>query len=244
MDKHDDTYGLNFTPPRNLIVAHSLIQQWYVAENHGQPFSKDFFTLEHTMQFAFVSIKSALFDSLIWLFIYVLGGAFVYFVQYVYFSEQYTQILFWTFEGSPLYWFTKVSSFMGLIFSSLLCVMMARYYTGTVAKKAVNTIFTVRALFLICFSIVAFFVLGLFYKYIGNPNTINQIVELFVTFKVSSDKIYYFVFYYLRRMLFESGIVLLCASTLSVLIPFLSIIIIRLFKKNKNDYGFNYYDTL
>ncbi len=238
MHKQDDTNGLNFSPPRHLITAHSMIQQWYVAESNGQPFAKEFFTLEHIMQFSMVAIKSALSDSLIWLSIYVLGGAIVFFLQQNYLSEKVTQLFFWQLNGSPLFWFTKLTSFMGLIFSSVLCAMMARYYTGTVPKKAINSIFATRAIFLMCFSIVAFLILGILFKWLSNDAVILYIYQHAAAVNPSfGEKIYYFLVYYLRRALFEAGIVGIIASIFSVIVPLVSILFFRVYKRKKEDLG-------
>lgn len=237
-DKHDDTYGLNFTPPRNMIVAHSLVQQWYVAESSGEPFAKDFFTWEHVMQFSTVAIKSALADSLIWLGIYVLAGAIIYFVQENYLMERFTQLLFWQVKGSPLFWFAKLSSFMGLIFHTAICVSMSRYYTGTVPRRAVNTIFATRAIFLACFSLVAFLLLGVVYRALGTPQVLAHIILTLTRFRADlGEKASYFIIYYFRRALFEAGIVSLVASLACVIIPFLSIGFFRFYKRRKEGLG-------
>ena len=238
MHKQDDKNGLNFTPPRHLITAHSMIQQWYVSESNGQPYAKEFFTLEHIMQFSMVAIRSALVDSLIWLSIYVLGGAAVYFLQENYLTERVTQLFFWQIHGSPLFWFTKLASFMGLLFSSVLCIMMSRYYTGTVPKKAINSIFVTRAIFLICFSVVAFLILGVIFQVLSNETTLNNIYKYFSKVNPAlAVKVYYFIVNYFRRALFESGIVVIVASIFSVFIPFLSISFFKVYKRKRTDLG-------
>jgi hypothetical protein len=237
MRKQDDKNALNFSPPPDLITAHSMIQQWYVAESSGQSFAKEFFTLEHVRQFSKVAIKSALFDSLIWLSIYVLGGAVVYILQENYLTEHMSQLLFWQVKGSPLFWCTKAASFMGLLFSSVLCIMMARYYAGTVCKKAINSIFVPRTIFLVCFSLVSFLLLGIAFKALSNENVIH-IANLFALVNPElANKICYFTLYYLRRALFESAIVVLLASAFSVILPFLAISFFKFYKREKTDLG-------
>lgn len=237
MDQHE-TQGLNFVPPRNLIIALSMIQHWYVAESKGQTFVKEFFTFEHTMAFSLVAIKSAFYDTLIWITLNVLGGSFVYFIQQGLLTEQTTQLLFWQVEGSPFFWFIKLTSFIGLAFSSVLCILMARYYTGVVPKKAINAVFATRAIFLLCFAFVAFFIFGLLYKHLANEEIIRTIYHHISSFNSSmASRFYYFVTNYFRRALFESGIVAVVASILAIILPFLSIMLFRFYKRKKTDLG-------
>jgi hypothetical protein len=238
MDKQDDTNGLNFSPPRNLIAAHSMIQQWYIYESNGQAFAKEFFTLEHIMQFSMMAIRSALSDSLIWLFIYVLVGAVVYLIQENYLAVHVTEIFSHKIYGSPLFWMTKFASFMGLSFSTVLCIMMSRYYAGVVPKKAINSIFFTRAIFLTCFSVVAFLGLGVIFRALSDGSNLNNIYRYVSQVNPAlAVKVYYFIVDYLRRALFESAIVVIVAGISSAYIPFFAIVFFRMYKKRKADLG-------
>lgn len=234
----EETYGLNFVPPKNLVIAHSMIQQWYVAETKGQPFEKDFFTLEHTMAFFKITVAQCFIDSVVWLVVYVLGGAFVFYIQEHYLAQQTTQFYFWISRESVLYFFTKLSSFASLAFSTILCIMMSRYYTGVVPKLAINAVFFTRALFLFCFALVAFLLLGMVYKILENEMLLKNIFgQLHIIKHMWAYNLYNFITGYFRRFLFESAIVILVSSAVSVLLPFFTIGFFRIYKRRKSDLG-------
>lgn len=238
MDHRESSAALNFTPPSNIIDAMSEIQHYFLVEDSGQPMRKEFFTMTHTMGFAKVGITSALMDSIVWVVGYVFVGAIIFYVQENYLTERTTQLLFWTVNGSPLYWFAKLASFGMLLFSTVMCVLMSRYYTGTVPKRAINTLLTTRAMFLVSFSLISFILLGLLYKYLMNDQVIDKIYLHIAQMNAPfAEKIYYFLHNYFRRMLFESGITALIASTISVIVPFFSISYFRFAKKRKRDLG-------
>lgn len=240
MSDEDFSYiGLNFSPPHNLIHAMSEIQQWYLAEKNGQPFDKNFFTMSHTMAYSKVAIKSAFWDSLMWIGVYVFIGAIIFFVQENYLVDKSTDFLLWKdIKGSPVYWFSKISSFGSVVFSTTICIMMGRFYTGVIPKKAINTIFTVRSIFLACFALVAFVLLGVTYRFFSDPMFVNNITSFFSKFNQGfAYRIDYFVAYYFRRMLFESAITAVMVSLASIVIPFIAISTYRFIKQKKEEMG-------
>ena len=238
MDANQSTTGLNFTPPSSLIDAMSEIQQFYLVESSGQPLHRDFFTMAHTMGFSSVGIRSALKDSVIWILGYVFIGALVFFVQENYLSERTTQILFWRVQGSPLYLFSKIASYGGLTFSTAMCVLISRYYTGTIPKRAINSLFLTRALFLISFSLLTFVLLGSMYRFLLTDTSIENVTVCLSNLNKSfAEKIYYFLHNYLRRALFEASMITLISSAFSVTIPFISIALFKIFNKKQKELG-------
>lgn len=237
MDKQNFS-GLNFVPPKNLITAMSEIQQWHVYESSGQPLGKDFFTMQHTMAFATIAVRSAFLDTFIWILGYLVLGALIYFVQENFLHERTTQILFWKVDGSPVYWFAKLASFGGLAFSTVMCVLMSRYYIGMVPRKAINSLFATRAIFLMSASFAVFLILGLLYRFLSDDMYILKASEFFLRFSESAAlKFEHYVHYYLRRAVFEASIISIVASSVSVVIPFVAIGIYKAFKRRKQDLG-------
>jgi len=238
MNQQQSATGLNFTPPATLIDAMSEIQQYYLVEQSGQPLHKDFFTMSHVMGFSKVGLHSAFRDSIVWLSLYVLVGAVVYYVQENYLVERTTQFLLWTVQGSPLYWFIKMASFGGLFFSTSICVLTSRYYTGMTPKRAINTLFITRAMFLISFSLVSFLIMGLVFKYAMSDTAIDGISLYFRKMNPNfGTNIYYFLRNYVRRALFEAGITVLIASAIAIVIPFCSMLFFRIHKKKNRGLG-------
>jgi len=238
MDSQQSSQGLNFTPPATMIDAMSEIQQFYLVESSGQPLSKDFFTMTHIMGFSKVGLNSAFRDSIVWLTLYVLAGSFVYYIQENYLVERTTQILLWQVQGSPLYWFIKLASFGGLFFSSVICVMTSRYYTGMTPKRAIKTLFLTRAMFLASFSVLCFVIHGVMYRYLMNDYVLKGIYDYLVRIKPAlASNIYYFLQNYFRRALFEAGITILVASFIAIIIPFCSMLAYKVIKKKNRELG-------
>ncbi len=238
MNQQQSIQGLNFTPPATLIDAMSEIQQYYLVEQSGQPLHKDFFTMSHVMGFSKVGLHSAFRDSIVWLSLYVLIGAIVYYFQENYLSERSTQFLLWTVDGSPFYWFIKMASFGGLFFSTSICVLISRYYSGMTPKRAINTLFITRAMFLISFSLVSFLIMGLVFKFAMSDAAIENIYLYFSKINPNlARNISYFLQNYFRRALFEAGITVLIASAVSISIPFCSVLFFRVRKKKSRGLG-------
>jgi hypothetical protein len=238
MNQEQSSIGLSFTPPATLIDAMSEIQQYYLVEQSGQPLHKDFFTMNHVMGFSRVGLHSAFRDSIVWLSLYVLVGTIVYYVQENYLAERTTQILLWTVKGSPLCWFIKIASFGGLFFSTSVCVLISRYYTGMTPKRAINTLFLTRAMFLISFSFVSFLITGVIFKFALSDTAIKNVY--FYLAKIDSRfarSIYHFLHDYVKRALFEAGITVLIASTAAIVMPFCSMLFFRVHKKKNRDLG-------
>jgi len=238
MNQQQSSVGLNFTPPATLIDAMSEIQQYYLVEQSGQPLHKDFFTMSHVMGFSKVGLHSAFRDSIVWLSLYVMVGALVYYVQENYLVERTTQFLLWTVNGSPLYWFIKMASFGGLFFSTSICVLTSRYYTGMTPKRAINTLFITRAMFLISFSLVSFLIMGVIFKFLMSDTAIESVYVYLSRINAGfATNVYYFLHNYVRRALFEAGITVLVASSVAIMVPFCSMLFFRLHKKKNRGLG-------
>lgn len=238
MNQQQSATGLNFAPPATLIDAMSEIQQYYLVEQSGQPLHKDFFTMSHVMGFSKVGLHSAFRDSIVWLSLYVLLGAIVYYVQENYLVERTTQFLLWTVKGSPLYWFIKMASFGGLVFSTSICVLTSRYYTGMTPKRAINTLFITRAMFLISFSLISFLMMGLVFRYAMSDKAIDSITFYLARMNPEAGtNIYYFMHDYVRRALFEASITVLVASSAAIVIPFCSMFFFRIQKRKNRGLG-------
>ena len=230
----EQTYvASNTSHVMSLPNAMSKIQNFYIQESEGGGMKKEFFTIDHSIAFAQVGIKQSITDSVIWILCYVFFGAIVFYLQGSYLSEKTTQLFFWEIQGSPFYWFVKAASFGGLCFSTALCGMMSKYYVGPVTKKAINSLFATRAIFLISFSFVAFSVLGVVYRYFLNDASLVKIYSMLSFNKAFASNIYYFVGRYFRRAVFEASIIALIASFTAVLLPYAALILYKMFGRKE-----------
>jgi len=224
--------------PTNIVNAAAKVENYYLLESSIGPLAKEFFDLEHVKAFSSVGLKSALHDSVVWVIGYVLCGGVVHFIQDNYLAAQTMMIFGWTVNASPFFWFTKMASFGFLATSTGCCVYMSQFYIGVVCKKAINTVFTSRALFLIVFSFLTFLALGILHKYVFNDIDILDACRL--VYRIHPDfaeRLYRFLAGYFRRSLFESAIVSLVASLLSILLPFLTALYFRYRKRSKKVLG-------
>jgi hypothetical protein len=230
--------NLDFNPPTNIINAVSKIQNYYLVEKNG-PLEKEFFTGDHITAFTKVGLHSAFHDSIIWVIGYVLIGGLIYFLQ-----ENYLTLMSMDFpiigevKGHPLYWFTKMASFGFLLLSTGCCIWASRYYTGTVPKRAINTLFTARSIFLVSFALISFFLLGMLRKLLMDEGNITKIYQFVFRQNANlAEKIFYFIRDYFTRSLFESSILCLITATLSIIVPFITISYFRVMKRRKRHLG-------
>lgn len=225
--------------PRTEFNALSIIQKYSLIESGGgtggvSPLHDNFFDADHRQAFAHVGLTSARHASVIWVVAYVIIGAIAYALQGIIMQEQTTSIGPWTFNVSPLYWVVKFASFSTLLVSTGVCLWASRFYTGNVPKKALNTWFITRGTFLIAFSVVTFFCLGMIYKYLLND---QAILSLYRFIEPASQGLAYkvcnFLYSFLRGYLFEAGMAGLLASCVAAVLPYLGVVFFRLTKRRK-----------
>lgn len=221
----------------SLTNAMAKIQDFYIQESEGGGIKKEFFTIDHSIAFAQAGIKQSMTDSIIWISCYVFSGAIIIYLQGLYLTEKTTQLFFWEVSGSPIYWFAKAVSFAGLCFSTVLCVMMCKYYVGPVTKKAINSLFATRAIFLISFSFVVFSVLGVVYKYFLTDVSLGKVYSMLAFNETLASNVYYFLGGYFRRAIFESAIIAIVASFTAVLLPYASLILFSMFGRKEIELG-------
>lgn len=224
--------------PTDIVDALSKVQNIHLVESRTGPLAKEFFDLQHVRAFSSVGLKSALHDSVIWAIGYLLLGGVAYFVQENYLTVHTMKIFRWTVHVSPYFWFTKIASFGFLATSTGCCIYMSQYYIDFVCKRAINTLFMSRSLFLTIFSFVTFGTFGLLYKYVFNDTNVVYVCHLIYRLHPdTAERLYGFFAGYFRRSLFQAGIVSLVASFVAVLLPMLCLLYFRYRKKKKKVRG-------
>lgn len=235
---HKKSSDRHYPIPKSLLSAVSMIQRLKLMENGRKSLDKDFVVLEQSVGFLEVGIRSAWFDSLIWITGYVVAGAIVYFMQDNYLEEVKTQIFSWQLDGSPLYWASKAASFSGLLFSTGLCVYMSRFYIGDACKKAINSVFMARGIFLVSLSLFIFVALNGIKKFALSDSGIEKTAAFFSFISRSfALNLFIFLHNYFKRALFEAGIIALLAGFASAVTPYISILIFRTLKKKEKILG-------
>ncbi len=236
-ESHSGNAAVGFSPPQNLLTALSEIQHYFLFEKRGQQFDPEYFTMNHVMGYMNVAVRSAWWDSVIFVAVFLFGSTVIYFMQGTYITDSATQIFVWTVTGSVFYWFAKIASFSGLVFSTILCTWMSRYYIGVVPRKAINTLFGTRLVLLMSLSLLLYFGLGTL-SGILSDRVISQITGILAgTNQIAAAKVYSFLHDYFRRALFESAILSIVAGTFSGLLPFAAIGVFRIMKRRKRYLG-------
>lgn len=161
--------------PKNLLDAISEIQQFYVIESRGKNIPKEFFTLVQTMEFMKVGAASGFKEGLMMaLFLPVIE---LYFIPFVLKNPDiYSKIFF----GSI--------SYMAIVFNSILCLYVSKYYIGTVTRKAINTMFIGRGMVLLFKGGLIYFVWLVISKLMARPTSVWAVAKHFRSY---SESVYY-----------------------------------------------------
>lgn len=224
--------------PVSLLDAWSEIKQFSLVEKPGSPLDRDFFTPKMYLAFAEVGIRQSYIDSLLWVLGYVFFGTMLYFYELNVSHEGTSQILFWTVQGSFLYWCLKLASYSGMLFSTGVCMAISKHYTGNTPKQATNSLFTARAAFLLCMGIIIFILLGAIHKFALTPEHVSKICIAVGQMRPDwVDKLYVFLVYHLRQLLFEAAIIALISMTISVVLPYCSLIFFKFYRTKDRTLG-------
>ncbi|BCO09317.1 hypothetical protein GF1_16930 [Desulfolithobacter dissulfuricans] len=147
--------------PKNLLNAISDIQQFYVIEKEGQDIPCEFLTIERTLDFFKIGIKSGFHEGLA----LALLMPFISFYMLPFILKEpdtFTKILF----GSLPY--------MVLVVNTLLCSYVSRYYVGNITRKSINSLFGGRIMSLITKA----FLIYVFYLVLYRISTPERVWEL------------------------------------------------------------------
>ena len=166
--------GGRISRPKTIINAISEIQQFYVIEKQGQDIPAEFLTLEGSLDFFRIGIKSGLNEGL---FLVLLFPVFsFYLLPFVLHSpDPGTKILF----GSVPY--------LPILINTLLCSYISRYYIGNITRKAINSLFAGRAMILVAKG----FLVYVSYLILYQMSTPERVWSVASYFNENAEKIYY-----------------------------------------------------
>ena len=210
------TGGVGVAPrPRNIISAISEIQQFYVIEKQGQNIPSEFLTLEGSLDFFRIGIKSGFNEGM---FLILLFPVFSFYLSpYVLKTPDYsTKLLF----GSVPY--------LPILINTLLCSYISRYYIGNITRKAVNSLFAGRAIILITKG----FLVYLFYLILYEMSTPERVWSVASHLKNNADLFYH---EYLKTLPHLVPLATRCAIfiLIAATIPYGSVYLLDLWHKYK-----------
>ncbi len=201
--------------PKNIINAISDIQQFYVIEKQGQDIHAEFLTLEGSLDFFRIGIKSGFNEGL---FLVLLFPVFSFYLLpfVLQSSDLSTDIIF----GSVPY--------LPVLINTLLCSYISRYYIGNITRKAVNSLFAGRAIILITKG----FSVYVFYLVLYKMSTPERVWSIAGYFKENAEKFYYG---YLETLPHLVPLATRCAIIIVVaaIVPYGSVYLLDLWHKYK-----------
>ena len=199
--------------PRNLLNAISEVQQFYVIESKGQDIPGEFLTLEHTLDFFKIGVKSGFHEGFALIILFPVFHFYLF--PFVFQKLDFvSHILF----GSIPY--------LVLIVNTAMCCYISRYYVGNITRKAINSLLMGRAMSLL----LKAFLLYVIYLALYRLSTPENIWKLAMQFGSRAEKIYNGFFEikpHLMPVATESSILMVVAA----IFPYGSVYLLDLWRR-------------
>ena len=159
--------------PRNLLNAISEVQQFFVIESKGQDIPGEFLTLEHTLDFFKIGIKSGFHEG----FALVLLFPVFHFYLFPFVFQKLDFVSHILFGSIP---------YLVLMVNTAMCCYISRYYVGNITRKAINSLLMGRAMSLL----LKAFLLYVLYLVLYRLSTPENIWKLATQFGSRAEEIY------------------------------------------------------
>jgi hypothetical protein len=205
--------------PKGMISAISEIQQFFVIEKTGQDIPAEFLTLDGSLDFMKIGLKSGLNESL---FLFILFPVMeFYMIPFVLQSPSAT--VKFLFAALP---------FLTVFLSTFICSYISKYYVGTITRRAINSLFMGRSTSLG----VKAFIIYMLYAVIDGVSKPEYVWSLAEKFGSKSEDFYYGFFEikpHLMPAATKASLSLMVAAT----VPFFSVYFLdkyRTYKINRN----------
>lgn len=160
--------------PRNLLDAISDIQQYYVVESNCKDIPVEFLTISRTIEFFKIGMKSGFVEGLT-LILLMPFFAFYLFPFVLESPDLGTKLLF----GSMPY--------ILIIINTALCSYIARYYVGSLTRKAINSLLSGRTMSLLVKALLVY----VFYLILHRVSTPGRVWEITRHFGALAERVYY-----------------------------------------------------
>jgi len=191
--------------PKGIISAISEIQQFYVIEKTGQEIPAEFLTIEGSLDFMKIGLKSGFSEGL-FLFIFMPLIEF-YLVPFVMQSPTpFVEVLF------------HMMPYFTVILSTIMCSYISKYYIGCITRRAVNSLFMGRSTSLL----VKAFLIFILYTFIDRLGTPKNIWFLAEKLGGNAQKFYY-GFYEIQPYLMPAATRAAVALAVAATLPFMSV---------------------
>ncbi len=153
--------------PKNLLNAISEVQQFYVIESKGQNIPPEFLTLERSLDFFKIGLKSGFHEG----FVLVLLFPVFHFYLFPFVFKQLDFFSHFIFGSIP---------YLVLLVNTAMCCYISRYYVGNITRKAINSLLLGRAMSLLLKAFLLYVVYLVLYR-ISTPDNIWKLAQHFGT---------------------------------------------------------------
>lgn len=184
--------------PQNLLNAISEIQQFYVIESKGQNIPAEFLTLERTIDFFKIGLKSGFHEG----FALVLLFPVFHFYLFPFVFRQLDLFSHFIFGSIP---------YLVLLVNTAMCCYISRYYIGNITRKAINSLLVGRAMSLL----LKAFILYIAYLILFRISTPTNIWKLALQFGSYAEKMFtgfFMVKPHLMPVATESAVLMIVAA--------------------------------
>ena len=199
--------------PRNLLNAISEVQQFFVIESKGQDIAGEFLTLEHTLDFFKIGVKSGFHEG----FALVLLFPVFHFYLFPFVFHKLDLVSHVLFGSIP---------YLVLIVNTAMCCYISRYYVGNITRKAINSLLMGRAMSLL----LKAFLLYVLYLVLFRLSTPDNIWKFAMQFGSRAEEIYNGFFEvkpHLMPVATESSILMVVAA----IFPYGSVYLLDLWRR-------------
>ena len=199
--------------PRNLLNAISEVQQFFVIESKGQDIPGEFLTLEHTLDFFKIGVKSGFHEG----FALVLLFPVFHFYLFPFVFHKLDLVSHVLFGSIP---------YLVLIVNTAMCCYISRYYVGNITRKAINSLLMGRAMSLL----LKAFLLYVLYLVLFRLSTPDNIWKFAMQFGSRAEEIYNGFFEvkpHLMPVATESSILMVVAA----IFPYGSVYLLDLWRR-------------
>ena len=160
--------------PKNLLNAISEIQQFYVIEGKGQNIPAEFLTLERSLDFFKIGIKSGFHEGVALVLLFPV----FHFYLFPFVFQKLDLVSHFLLGCVP---------YLALIINTLMCSYISRYYVGNITRKGINSLLMGRAMSLL----LKAFLIYVIYLILVRVSTPVNIWKLAIHFGSRAEKIYY-----------------------------------------------------
>ena len=239
LNNDDNSKNHNDKESTTLIGAISEIQQYSVFEKEQQKnINSDFFSLGKVIEFMKIGFTNGFLEGILLINLII-------FLQVVHptFKEYFLGETL-TFEEN-LMWF--MISYFPVIFVTIWLSTLARFYHGSITKKATLSLLTGRAVAFTCKSVIVYYMFGAIYYFsMHNQETMYHIVSFFTTifsfflpkgYSLTTGNLWNYYMNYILPSLKDTTIKTFITLLISAIVPYVIVIATGFYRSVKQIKG-------